>query len=157
MIKTVVIDGNNLVHKVPPFKHAVNKDNNDVRMALAEAVRSRLGNKIKTLFFFDGYGNEKAGIKFSGSSSADEAIKKFIESCPNTGELKVVSSDNAVTGTARAYGCEAQSSEAFWNEIDKDKKITSDKNINQLFIYDDDEKPSGLSKKDLKEFRKYFT
>jgi predicted RNA-binding protein with PIN domain len=156
VIKTVVIDGNNLVHKAPPFKHTVNKSSNDVRLALAESVKSRLGNKIRTLFFFDGHGTETAGIKFSGNSSADDAIKKFIEKSKKPGELKIVSSDNDITGLARAYGCAVQSSEEFWSEIDKDN-ITSGKNINQLFIYDDKEKPSGLSKKDLKEFRKYFT
>jgi len=71
--------------------------------------------------------------------------------------LSVVSSDKYITRFAKVCGCSIQSSEEFWQRIDLKSSHTKGKNINQNFIYDKNEKPSGLSKKELEEFRKYFT
>ncbi len=48
-------------------------------------------------------------------------------------------------------------SEDFWNDINKKMSPTAGKNINQYFIYDDLEKPERMSKREIDEYKKYFT
>ena len=153
-MRTIIIDANNLLYRVFKDKEVQSEYNND-RLSLVESVKSRLGNRSKVIFVFDGHGDSNnSSIIFSDNKSADTVIRKFIEKFSNHKLLTVVSSDNEIKRFAKVCGCEVQSSEMFWQNINNPSK---DKNINQLFLYDKDEKPSGMSRKDLNEFRKYFT
>ncbi len=153
-MRTIIIDANNLLYRV--FKNKkVQSKNDSERLSLVESVKSRLGNRNKVIFVFDGHGDSNtSSIIFSGNKSADTLILKFIENFRNHKLLTVVSSDNEIKRFANVCGCKVQSSELFWQIINNPAK---DKNINQLFLYDEDEKPSGMNRKDLNEFRKYFT
>jgi len=153
-MRTIIIDANNLLYRVFKNKEVQSKNDND-RLSLVESVKSRLGNRNKVIFVFDGHGDSgNSSIIFSGNKSADTVIRKFIENFSNHKLLTVVSSDNEIMRFAKVCGCIVQTSEIFWQTINNPAK---DKNINQLFLYDKDEKPSGMSRKDLNEFRKYFT
>lgn len=153
-MRTIIIDANNLLHKVFKNKKVLSENDSD-RLSLVESVKSRLRNHDKVIFVFDGHGDiGTSSIIFSGNQSADTVIRKFIENFNNHILLTVVSSDNEISGFAKVCGCKVQSSEMFWQTINNPAK---DKNINQLFLYDKDEKPTGMSRKDLNEFRKYFT
>lgn len=142
-----MIDGNNLMHKIPHIK--------DSRNAVVEAVRSRVKGK-KVTFVFDGKGDGGGNIIYSGSKTADQIIREIIEQNSNDRELTVVSSDNYITGLAKVCACKFQRSEDFWKKISGNDGEAAGKNVNQLYHYDD-EKPSGISKGDLKEFKKYFS
>ena len=153
-MRTIIIDANNLLYRVFKNKEVQSENDND-RLSLVESVKSRLGNRNKAIFVFDGHGySDNSSIIFSGNKSADTVIRKFIEKFSNHKLLTVVSSDNEIKRFAKVCGCKVQTSEVFWQTINNPAK---DKNINQLFLYDKDEKPSGMSRKDLNEFRKYFT
>lgn len=152
-MKTIIIDGNNLMHKV--------YGNADNQLAIVERVKTFIGKKDKVIFYFDGVGeSNRNDVIFSGKKKADELMREFIEKFKNHKMLKVVSSDREISGLAKVCGCEVQSSEEFFNQMDKEmnkKNVTKGKNVNQRFIYDEKgEKPSGVSRKSLDEFRKLF-
>jgi predicted RNA-binding protein with PIN domain len=148
-MKTIIIDGNNLMHKI--YGNANNQ------LALIESVKTFVGKKDKVIFYFDGVGeSDRSAVIFSGKKKADDLMREFIEKFKNHKMLKVVSSDREISGLAKVCGCEVQSSEEFWKEMNK-KNLMKGKNVNQNFIYDKkDEKPSGVSRKSLDEFRKLF-
>lgn len=148
MKKTILIDGNNLMHKIYG-----SPDNHN---ALISSVRNFLGAKYKVIFFFDGNNKiEDKDVFFSGKKEADELIRNYIEKNKNPEHLIVISSDIAIASFAKTFGCEYKSAENFKSELNS-SHITKGKNINQNYIYNDSEKPSGISKKDLETFRKLF-
>lgn len=151
MRKVTIIDGNNLLNKSP----LVNSGSDD-RITLYEAVTSRLSKNESVIFFFDGYGEiKKSNITYSNDKTADELIRIYIEKNYDKRKITVVSSDRGITDLAKVCGCTIKTSEEFWKEIDH---VTKGKNINQLYIPPEElEKPEHISKKDLDEFRKYFT
>lgn len=158
-MNTIIIDGNNLIHKIPAFKKSfgVNPDNS--RRTLIEAVKGRLRIKAKIIFVFDGHGGEKLhNVIYSGTKSADSVIREYIEENYNKNVLKVVSSDNEIISLAKVCGCEVSTSEKFWDDLNPASPIKG-KNINQLYIYDknEKEKPTGMSRKDFNEYLKHFT
>jgi len=146
-MEKIIIDGNNLMHKIPHI--------NDSRKAVVEAVRSRIVKNV--IFVFDGYGTDTSNVRFSGSQTADAIIRQYVEVNSGNTDLTVVSSDTGITDLAKVCSCRVIKSEDFWNSISSNDSVTPDKSVNQLYYYNDDEKPSGLSKKDIKEFKKYFT
>lgn len=146
-MEKIIIDGNNLMHKIPHIQ--------DSRKAVVEAVRSRTAKNV--IFVFDGHGDDSSHVRFSGSQTADALIRQCIEVNSGNTELTVVSSDTGITDLAKVCACRVVRSEDFWNSISANDGVTPDKNVNQLYHYNDDEKPNGLSKKDMKEFKKYFT
>ncbi len=145
-MEKIIIDGNNLMHKIPHIK--------DSRNAVVEAVRSRTNKNV--IFVFDGHGDDTANVRFSGDRKADDLIREYIELNSEKKDITVVSSDTGITDLAKVCACSFVKSEDFWKDISSRDTVTPDKDVNQLYHYDD-EKPSGLSNKDLKEFKKYFT
>ncbi|HEX2786379.1 MAG TPA: NYN domain-containing protein [Ignavibacteria bacterium] len=148
-MKTIIIDGNNLMHKI--------YGNADNQLAIIERVKTFVGKKDKVIFYFDGVGeSNRSDVIFSGKKKADDLMREFIEKFKNHKMLKVVSSDREISGLAKVCGCEVQSSEEFYKEMNK-KNVMKGKNVNQRFIYDEKgEKPSSVSRKSLDEFRKLF-
>jgi len=158
-MNTIIIDGNNLLHKIPAFKKSFSTSPDNTRRTLVEAVKGRVKIKAKIIFVFDGYSDDKVqNVIYSGTKTADDVIRKFIEENYNQHSIKVVSSDNEITSLAKVCGCEVSSSEKFWEEINSSSP-TKGKNINQLYIYDksEKEKPNGMSRKDFNEYLKHFT
>lgn len=145
-MEKIIIDGNNLMHKIPHIK--------DSREAVVEAVRSRTVKNV--IFVFDGHGTDSSNVRYAGNHTADTVIRDYVELNSGNKELTVVSSDNGITDLAKACECNVMKSEDFWKSLSSNDGVTPDKNVNQLYNYDE-EKPSGLSKKDMKEFKKYFT
>lgn len=157
-MKTIIIDGNNLIHKVEKFKRQFLKDKEAAQIAMIEAVKAHLRKNEKAIFVFDGFGNlKKPDIIFSNEITADEVIRKTIEKFKNPKLLKVVSSDHNIIDFAKVCGCVILKSEDFWKELKTGNSPTEGKNINQNYIYDKLEKPERMSKREIDEFKKYFT
>lgn len=157
-MKTILIDGNNLIHKVLNLKTLFMKEKASSQIALVESVKSRLNKNEKVIFVFDGFGVIKQReIIYSNEVTADEVIRHRIEKFSDHKKLKVVSSDNDIINLAKVCGCEVQKSEEFWKDINSLNSVTAGKNINQNFIYNDLEKPERMSKREIDEFKKYFT
>ena len=155
---TTIIDGNNLLHKIPHFKKLFSKDKEAAQIALVETIMPHKNKNEKIIFLFDGFGKiKRPDVIFSNEITADEMIRKRIENFKNPKLLKVVSSDYEIINLAKACGCEVQKSEDFWNELNRAISPTEGKNINQNYIYDKLEKPERMSKREIDEFRKYFS
>lgn len=154
-MKTIIIDSNNLIHKISEIKKLFLESSESAQLTLMESVKSKVNKNYKLIFVFDGFGNIKKNyVYYSGKISADEVIRKYIEDNYNKRTLTVVSSDSEIQRLAKVCGCEVKKSEDFWKELNPSP--TKDKNINQL-LYKDGEKPDRISKKELEEFKKYFT
>ena len=153
-MKTIIIDGNNLLHKVQHIKLMHSYDKQGAAFALRDFVRSRYKGKAKVVIVFDGHGkNEGSSVVYSGSVTADTVIREKIEQARNGRELCIVSSDSGITDLAKVCGCEVVKSENFARSLsDEVKSPAKDKNVNELY-----EKPDRISKKEVEEFKKYFT
>lgn len=157
-MNSILIDGNNLIHKMPSIKKMFVNDKEAARKALIELVNSRLGNKVKILFVFDGHGkSSETGVLFSRDRTADDVIREKIEKEKEHKKLTVVSSDTNISSLAKICGCNAVSSEEFRKKLEANSNAPGGKNINQNYIYDELEKPERMSKREIDEFRKYFT
>ena len=148
-MKHFIIDGNNLIGKIPSIKNL--QRNN--RQASREKLAFLLGRyfstgRIMVSLHFDGHVNDEikvAGIriKYSGSKTADDKIKNEIERSKNPKNITVVTSDNNIMQFARVCSCEVIKSENF---------------SKQLFTHrhSDDEQSRIEEINNLEEFKKLF-
>ena len=148
-MRTVIIDGNNLLHKYNNLKRLFLENPESAQLSLYESVRNKLSKNDKLVLVFDGFSNIKSpNIIFSGVKTADDIIRKYIEDNYQKKSMAIISSDNEIISIARACSCEILKSEDFIS----DNKAFKDKNINHL-MPKDNEKPDGMSKKDFDFFK----
>jgi len=152
MKKYIVIDGNNLMHKIPELKNLFNKSPEAAQLGLYEKIRSRNLREGKTILVFDGFGNDKSDIIYSGKLSADEIIRRFIEENHDKNAVSVVSSDNYIISLAKACGCEVIKSESFI-KTETAKKEKTQKSTDT----GSGEKPEYVTKKEIDELKKLFS
>ncbi|MCE9599652.1 MAG: NYN domain-containing protein [Spirochaetia bacterium] len=128
----ILVDAFNVLYKFPELEE---------HMAHGRLIEARLGllrilsefqvkwkKPIRFHLFFDGKKNkgdltEKetiAGMEvyFSHDLSADYMIKQAIKSHPRPADLRIVSSDKQVLGSAKKWKCELQTSEEFQKWVD---------------------------------------
>lgn len=152
-MRTVIIDGNNLLHKMQNLKRLFKENPESAQLSLYEAVKGKLSRNDKLVLVYDGFSSIKSpNIIFSGVKTADEIIRKYIEDNYGKKSMAVVSSDNEILRIAQACGCEILKSEDFVSE----RKIMKSDNINHV-MPKDDEKPDGMSKKDFDFFKNQFS
>lgn len=158
-MKTLIIDGNNLIHKADNLKKIFLKDKTESQRTLIEFLRGKLSEFKNVIIVFDGYGNFKdKNVFFSENKTADEVIKSKIGSIENTKLLTIVSSDNEIINFSRKCSCEIIKSEDFLKLKSGTVSIGKDKNINENFDYDEfGEKPKKPSKKDLEFYKNVFS
>ncbi|HSL90717.1 MAG TPA: NYN domain-containing protein [Ignavibacteriaceae bacterium] len=141
-----IIDGNNLIGKMPSVK---SKDKNAEREKLAFILERYFSNrKVKVSLHFDGHKKlpiKVTGIKilYSENQTADDLIKNEIERTTNRKNIIFVSSDNNLKEFARVCSCEVKSSEDFGKDI-----TSSQNNDEEANIID--------SIKNIDEFKKLF-
>jgi predicted RNA-binding protein with PIN domain len=142
-MKTYLIDGNNLIGKIPELKKL--KNNLAGERLIFILQRYFVNKKVNVTIFFDGYPSEKIKadfeIVYSLGRTADELIKKRIDKSARNKNLTVVSSDLEVYFYAKECGCTVIKSEEFYSNI---ISSTSEKS---------DEKPSQSN---IEEFKKLF-
>lgn len=115
-----IIDGNNLIGKMPALK---SKDKISERENLAfilERYFSKKKNKVS--LHFDGHQTlpiKVSGIKiyYSGSRTADEMIKQEIERSNNRKNIVLITSDTNLKEFAKVCSCSVMNSEEFNTEI----------------------------------------
>ncbi len=152
-MRTVIIDGNNLLHKMQNLKRLFKENPESAQLSLYEAVKGKLSRNDKLVLVYDGFSSIKSPkIIFSGVKTADEIIRKYIEDNYGKKSMAVVSSDNEILRIAQACGCEILKSEDFVSE----RKIMKSDNINHV-MPKNDEKPDGMSKKDFDFFKNQFS
>jgi predicted RNA-binding protein with PIN domain len=152
-MRTVIIDGNNLLHKMQNLKKLFASNPESAQLSLYETVKGKLSKNDKLILVFDGFSNIKsANIIFSGVKTADEIIRKYIEENYQKKSMAIISSDNEIISIAKACSCEILKSEDFVSE----KKTLKNENINHL-MPKDSEKPEGMSKRDFDFFKNKFS
>lgn len=139
-----IIDGNNLVGKIPSLKSLPDKQMARHRLSLM-LERYFQKKKVKVSLHFDGFENEPikvSGLKihYSQDRSADEKIKKEIETIKNQKSVYVISSDLEIISFAKVCGCKVLKSEEFYKQIINQNK-------------QEEEKPSNF---DTDEFKRLF-
>jgi len=152
-MRTVIIDGNNVIHKMNNLKRLFAENPEAAQLSLFESIKGKLSKNDKLVLVFDGFSNIKSpNIIFSGVKTADDIIRKYIEENYQKKAIAVISSDNEILSIARACSCEILKSEDFVAE----KKGLKNENINHL-MPKDNEKPDGMSKKDFDFFKNQFS
>jgi predicted RNA-binding protein with PIN domain len=122
-MKHYIIDGNNLIGKIPSIKKLQRSN----KQASREKISFLLGRyfakrKASVSLHFDGYPGESikvSGIKirYSENRTADERIKTEIEKSKNPKNIIVVTSDNNVAEFARVCSCQIIKSEEFSKQL----------------------------------------
>jgi len=135
-MKKVIIDGHNLIPKIPNLHLKDLEDETNLIGLIQEYCR--LSRKQADLFF-DGAPETQAKSRKTGlvnvhfiraSSTADDAIIQMVRALgKDKSQWMVVSSDHHVRNECLAAGCEVMSSEAFAHEISK--TLGSDNAIQQ--------------------------
>ena len=154
-MKHYIIDGNNLIGKINSIHKIQQKNNQYGREKVGFIIDNYFHKKNeKVTIHFDGFKNipiklNNAKIVYSDSKSADEKIKKQIESANNRKNLVVVTSDNNIIEFARVCSCFTMKSEEFLRmiepkEVDEEKneidKMKNDlEGWRQLFEQDEDQ------------------
>ena len=125
MMITYLIDGNNLMWKMPELKKLAKENSPESREKLIFKLdRFFAGKKFKIILFFDGAPNEivrsnKMRIKFSYAEPADVLIREEIDRLKTKHTGVVVSSDAWIRDYAKVNGCKALRSEEFVHELEK--------------------------------------
>jgi predicted RNA-binding protein with PIN domain len=152
-----LIDGNNLIHKLPQLVKVQSKDREAARSKLAFLLdRYFSGKKVKAYLHFDGFSERSFGegerinvsnikIIYSSNKTADENIRKYIEKSSKRYLITVISSDRSdITGFAKVCGCKIISSEGFASKLQKLNSINEEESIIQ-------------SINDVEEFKRLFS
>ena len=122
-MKHYIIDGNNLIGKIPAIKKFQKSQKQTSREKLAFLLGRYFSNQKNSVsLYFDGHINETikisgVKIKYSGSKTADEKIKLEIEKSKNPRNIIVVTSDNNVAEFARVCSCQVIKSEDFTKKL----------------------------------------
>ena len=118
----LILDGYNVIHKIPQLRHHRDKSLEDARMALASFVLTwgrTHSHKGKITIVFDGRdtvcsnaGNSLCGVSCiytKTKQEADDRIIAIVRNNPNSKEIIVISDDNYVTNNCKAHGAQVKS------------------------------------------------
>lgn len=125
---TYLIDGNNLIGKIPSLMSLQKKDKQASRERILHLLdRYFHSKKTKVILFFDGFENGKLNashlkINYSDKITADEKIKSFITDAKSTRNIIVITSDSNLSQFAKKCSCKVISSDNFAAEIAANKQ-----------------------------------
>ena len=149
----LILDGYNVIHKIPHLAAHLNSSLENARKALANFMttwRQTRGYNGAICIVFDGRdgiissSENLCGIKCvytKTKHAADDRIISMVRNSKNPASLTVVSSDNYVTNNCRAHGAKTQPAQFLLE--------TPGSNTQQA-----DEKLSPAAEKDINEFLK---
>jgi predicted RNA-binding protein with PIN domain len=144
-MKQYIIDGNNLIGKIPSLKILQKKDKQGSREKLAFMIDNYFSQKnAKVFLHFDGYPKDpirlhNVSIVYSENLTADEKIKNQIGRSKNPRNIIVITSDYNLTEYARVCSCTVTMCEEFAKDIlhqkdnDEEKKRIEEMNNNEEF------------------------
>lgn len=128
----LIIDGYNLLHKIPELARMLGTDIQSARQRLVRlAEGTALGLARQTTIVFDGReaGQDAAltsthlEVFFSpGNLSADTVIERLVCKFEGSGKILVVTSDHAEHDTVSSAGAYTMSSEEFMDRCERESK-----------------------------------
>jgi len=115
------LDGDNLVGA------ALGRRDEAERNALVSEIAGRLRRtKARVVLYFDGPGRASSlgslSVRFSGASSADDAIVREIAGSPHPRETTVVTADRELARRARDAGAKVVTPAEFWGQFGTGEK-----------------------------------
>lgn len=149
MIQKYILDGNNLIGKIKSLWELQKSDKQLSRVKLVKLLDQYFApKKYLVSLHFDGYENDaiptgKLKIYYSKNDSADNKIKKEIDSTGVKKTIAVVSSDHTVQNYAKVNSCKVLSSEEFSKSITKSKTTNSEEEISKSISNDEMKKLFG--------------
>lgn len=132
---TYIIDGNNLIGKIPSLMSLQRKDKQASREKLVNVLdRYFFSKKSKVYLHFDGFENGKINssnlkIVFSDKRSADDKIKNQIGASQSHKNTVVVTSDSNLAQFSKKCSCTIVSSDNFAIEISNPNKPQDEQSI----------------------------
>ncbi len=113
-----IIDGNNLIHRIPALKRRIDGDPDGVRQQLVVLLAGLLGasDVDGIVVVFDGRGDRVsqqqpvAGVTLVYSPShmsADAVIEQWVQAAPDPARCRVVTSDRMERDSVRAAGADS--------------------------------------------------
>ena len=123
MKKHYLIDGNNLIGKIPSLFNIQKRNPQMARQGLLNQLnRAFAGKKVNITLFLDGFEKDvlsHPGIKISYSNkrTADDSIRDFISASDSTSNLILVSSDGSLGQFAKKCACDLILSSALKSEF----------------------------------------
>ena len=138
-MKYYIIDGNNLIGKIP----AVNKIHKNNPQSSRETLYNIItdyfrSKKCEVIVFYDGFENialrhSKVKIDYSNNTSADDHIRAFISKSSSRSQITLISSDGALCDFARKCSCQIWPCEEFNSALTKAKEVDAEREkINSL-------------------------
>jgi predicted RNA-binding protein with PIN domain len=138
-VKHYIIDGNNLIGKDKSLNQIQKKNKQQSRERLAFLLgRYFSKRKASVSLHFDGFENDEINVPavkiiYSGSSTADEKIKREIERSKNPKNNILVTSDTNIAQFGRVCSCEVIKSEEFAKQILSSNTADEEQNkINEI-------------------------
>ena len=144
----LILDGYNVIHKIPQLRDYLDRNLEDARKALANFMITwaRTHNyKGKISIIFDGrdqvYSNRSGnlcGISciYSKDKEADERIISIVRNSQNPAEITVISDDNYVMNNCKAYGATVRLSQYLLrvkaSAACQPEKVIDDKTANEI-------------------------
>lgn len=141
---TYIIDGNNLIGKMPNLMKLQQKDKQASREKIA-LILERYFNikKVNVFLHFDGYPGPKinAGkikLVYSENITADDKIKQQISESKSPKTLTVITSDSNLSQFAKVCSCNVIQSENFISQINLNKNELDEQAIIESMKNDDE-------------------
>ncbi len=150
MIKKYIIDGNNLIGKIPHIWNLQKKDKQASRVKLVSLLQLYFSKKnVNVSLHFDGFAADaipsgKLKIKYSNKKNADIKIKEEIDLSRNPKVLAIVSSDHNIQDYSRVNSCTVIKSEDFAKQLSQKKDTAAEEEINKSISNDEMKKLFGV-------------
>jgi predicted RNA-binding protein with PIN domain len=128
-----IIDGNNVIGKIPELFKLQRSDKQRAREQLVYLLQRYFNNKkINLTLHFDGFQNAPLGLSkgkiiYSENKPADYFIRENIERIKNRKNIILVTSDNELRNFGRACGCTIISSKDFGTTLTKGNSVDEEK------------------------------
>ena len=138
MQKRYIIDGNNLIGKIPELKSIPKVHRQSAREKLCHILDRYFGSKrIKVSLHFDGFAGpairtSSFSIHYSSGKPADDLIRQEIGQAKNPKLLTLVSSDHSLTSFAKACSCTIIKAEVFAGELNKKNDSNEEERIKSI-------------------------
>ncbi len=118
-----IIDGNNLIGRIPSLQKIHKKDKHTSREQLVNILnRYFAGKKLKLTLHLDGHPNfplsvSKGKIEYSMNQPSDNLIRNEIEYSKNPRLIILITSDRSLMNFAKVCSCTVISSDEFYKSI----------------------------------------
>ncbi len=150
MIKKYIIDGNNLIGKIPQIWSLQKKDKQASRVKLVSLLQLYFSKKnVNVSLHFDGFASDaipsgKLKIKYSNNKIADVKIKEEIDLSRNSKLVAIISSDHNIQNYAKVNSCTIIKSEDFVKQLSKKKDTAAEEEINKSISNDEMKRLFGV-------------